>query len=152
MADGVDIRIDRRGRVVVVLHERCPIARDRILVLLAEAGVDVAEVMFLTPEEACLRDDLEDAAIVIPVSADVCDAPELEAAGSACGAQGGRVVVVFDNGFAYEGLHPIADRYGTQCGWSPDALRERLSPEADDAPSDGTGRPVRRPRGSQVKC
>jgi hypothetical protein len=72
-------------------------------------------------------------------------------AGRHCGQAGGRVILVFGEAFSYEGLHPIADKFGTQCGWSAGLLGACVkSPKS--APLSSKGAQVARPKTEQVKC
>lgn len=144
--------VEKDGRIFVVLAPACQIEKGKILDLLSEFGIDVSAVTFLSPDEVENCSDFEDAPVIFPLDQWTCDLPELDAAGRYCGQVGGRVIVLFDDGFPYAGLHPIAEKYGTQCGWSVDELAPRiLNSEADD-PSSGSGTPVARPKAGQVKC
>lgn len=140
------------GRVFVVVHPECAIERESILALLIAAGFDPASVSFLSPDEAADEVAIGEECTIIPVDANVTDAPELDEA-ARCRAQNGRVVVVFAEGFAPEGLHPIASKYGSQCGWSPAALREQVgSNPAEVLPEDSSGAPIGRSRSNPVNC
>jgi hypothetical protein len=141
------------GRVLVVLHPTCAITREAILALLAEMGVDGAAVIFLLPEEVagyCI--DIGDVPVVIPVDQASCEAPELDAAGRQCAQAGGRVIVLFGDDFAYEGLHPIAEKYGTQCGWSAPQLEDCANRPKSALPLSSGGTPIARPQPKQVEC
>lgn len=152
MAEGFEALETQDGRVVVVLHPGCTATREEILDLLEQSGVDRSNVTFVSPEEACELSDLEAATIIIPLNAESYDAPELENAGRHCGQAGGTVVVIIEGGFGYPGLHPIAEKYGTQCSWSADDLERCISSEGAAEPSDSEGRPVSRSGGKQVNC
>ena len=153
MAEGFEALETQGGRVVVILHPGCTASREEILDLLEQAGVDSSNVTFVIPGEACELSGLETATIVIPLNADSCEAPELEDAGRHCGQAGGNVVVIIEKGFGYPGLHPIAEKYGTQCSWSADDLERCISSEGAAAePSDSEGNPVSRSGGKQVNC
>src|SRR5947209_4331871 len=108
MPDGFDVHKMKDGRVFVILHPSCAITKKAILALLAELGIDEAAVIFLRPEEmAEYCTDIEDVPVVIPIDQASCDAPELDAAGRQCGQAGGRVIVLFGDGFSHQGLHPV---------------------------------------------
>jgi len=152
MPDDYEIRRMEDGRVLVVLHPTCAISKEAILALLAELGINEAAVVVLLPEEVANCNGIEDVPVVIPIDQASCDAPELDAAGRQCGQAGGRVIILFGEAFSYEGLHPIADKYGTQCGWSAIQLDACLkSPDLAAASSSG-GTVVTRPEPKQVKC
>ena len=151
MAADYEVIPGKDGVVIVVLHRACKIAREDILALLSEAGIDPAKVKFVEPEDVPDCDGLEGATVIIPVDDDTCELPELEDVGRQCGTAGGGVVVLFGPDCGYEGLHPIADKYGTQCDWSPDGLKDSISDGAD-APRDSSGRPAERPDAHEVKC
>lgn len=140
------------GRVLVILHPTCAITKEAILALMAEFGIDEAAVVFLLPEEAANCGDIEDVAVVIPIDQANCDAPELEVAGRQCGQAGGRVVILFGEDFPFEGLHPVAEKFGTQCGWSADRLEACLTSPDLAPPRSSGGAPVARPLSEQVKC
>lgn len=152
MADGFETHEMKDGRVLVILHPSCAITREAILALLAELGVEEAAVLFVSPEEVNEHcPDVDDVPVVIPIDQTICDAPELDAAGRQCGDAGGRVIVVLDDGFRYQGLHPIAENYGTQCGWSAAQLRDCVkNPKSTARDSDGAK--VNHPSATQVKC
>lgn len=152
MADGYDVTAGKDGRIFVVLHPGCKIDKDEILALLRELGIDVTLVSFLHPDEVGECPDIGNAAVIIPIDEGTCDLPELDEAGRYCGQAGGRVVVLFGEAFPYEGLHPIAEKYGTQCGWSSDQLGSCISTDQVDSPRSASGSPVTRPGAGQVKC
>jgi len=153
MADGFEIHEMKDGRVLVILHPTCAITKKAILALLAEMGIDEAAVIFLLPEEVAEHcSDIDDMPVVIPIDQASCDAPELDAAGRQCGQAGGRVIVLFGDGFSYEGLHPVAEKYGTQCGWSAGQLEDCVKDPESAAPRDSGGTVVTRPISNQVKC
>lgn len=152
MADGQLIKIGDDGRVFVLLHADCRISKKRILALLQEAGIEETDVTFLALAEIDECPDLGHAVVLIPIDAAVCHSPELEDAGRHCGQAGGRVVVLFDSDFPYEGLHPLAEKYGTQCGWSASQLGPCLLGSEPTEPRTATGKPAIRPRAGPVKC
>jgi hypothetical protein len=152
MSDDFEIRKTEDGRVLVILHPACAISKEAILALLAELGVDEAAVVFLLPEEAASCKGIEDVPVLIPIDQASCDAPELDAAGRQCGQAGGRVIILFGDAFPYGGLHPVAEKYGAQCGWSADQLGACVK-SRDLAPAlSSSGTPVIRPKPAQVKC
>ena len=152
MAEGFEALETQDGRVVVVIHPGCTASQEEILDLLEQAGIDRSNVTFVGPEEVLEWSGLEAATIIIPLNAESCDAPELENAGRHCGQAGGNVVVIIEGSFGYPGLHPIAEKYGTQCSWSADDLKRCISTEGPTEPSDSEGRPVSRSGGKQVNC
>ena len=152
MEDAYNVKTSADGQVIVILHANCQISNDQVLALLREAGVDVEKAVFLGPEDALSCDDLDDSLVVIPLDAEVCDQPELEDAARHCSGAGGQVVGVFGPGFAYDSLHPIADKYGKQCGWSPNDFASCISKPESDTVLDGTGAELKRPEPKQVKC
>ena len=152
MAEGFEALETQDGRVVVVLHPGCTASREEILDLLEQAGVDRSKVTFVSPEEACELSGLEAATIVILLNAENYEAPELEDTGRHCGQAGGNVVVIIEGGSDYPGLHPIAEKYGTQCSWSAADLERCISNEGAAEPSDSEGKPVSRSGGKQVNC
>ncbi|MDT2022303.1 hypothetical protein [Methylocella sp. CPCC 101449] len=151
MAEGYDVIVGKNGRVFVVLHPACKITKEEILGLLGEMGIDPSLVIFLLPGEVDKCVEISDASVIIPVDTGTSDLLELEEAGRYSGQAGGRVVVLFGKSFPYEDLHPIAKKYGTQCGWSAEQLKVCISGKADE-PRSGAGTPVSRPNASQVKC
>ena len=152
MPDDFEIRRTEGGRVLVILHPACTISKEAILELLAELGIDEAAVTFLLPEEAADCAGIDDMPVVIPIDQASCDAPDLDAASRQCGQAGGRVIILFGEAFPYEGLHPIAEKYGTQCGWSADQLDACMKNPDLTPPCISDGTPVVRPKSDQVKC
>lgn len=150
--DDFELRRTKDGRVFVVLHPSCAISAETILALLAQLGIDTSAVVFLAPEDAAHCDDLDGAVVLIPIDQSICDAPELDLAGRQCGQAGGRVVILFGEAFPYQGLHPVAEKYGTQCGWSAEQLDACLSGPDAVAPRNSGGLAVARPKSQQVKC
>jgi hypothetical protein len=151
MSDDFEIRMGDGGRVLVVLHHACTVSREAILALLAELGIEESAVVFVLPEDA-VKHCADDVPVVIPIDQDSCDAPELETAGRQCGQAGGRIVVLFGDTFSHEGLHPIAEKYGAQCGWSAEQLKDCLNDPVAAQPRNSGGQPVSRPKSEQVKC
>lgn len=137
--------------VIVVLHPACKISRDDILALLRELGLSTSEITFLEPDQVGECGDLNNKSIIIPIDDTTYDLPELVETGRCCGDGGGRVIVLCGPGYSYEGVHPVADKYGTQCGWSPDQLKARISGQTDELCS-SSGVRKRRTGASQVDC
>lgn len=153
MADDFEVHKMKNGNVIVVLHPTCALTKKAILVLLAELGIDESAVIFLLPTEVSEHSgSIGDLPVVIPVDEASCDLPELEATARQCAQAGGRVIVLFGDDFAYEGLHPIADKYGSQCAWVPSDLQECFKAPVSAAPRASSGKPVARPEANQVKC
>ena len=152
MPDDFEIRKMIDGRVLVILHPTCSISREAILALLAELGVDAASVVFLFPEEAANCTGIDGVPVVIPIDEATYNAPELDTAGRQCGQAGGRVVILFGEAFSYDGLHPVADKYGTQCGWSAEQLGACVKSPDLDYPRGSGGTPVARSKPKQVNC
>ncbi|MBZ9649746.1 hypothetical protein K9B33_19595 [Sphingobium sp. 3R8] len=140
------------GRIFVVLHTACTIDQSKILELLRDAGADLSVVVFIKPEDVQDTSYLDGSSVIIPLDEATCALPELEVAARQCNQSGGDIVVVFGEGFPYSDLHPIAEKYGTQCGWSADLLRIRIAGGGGDDPRDASGVPVDRPEAGQVKC
>lgn len=152
MGDGIETHRLKDGRILVILHPDCTITREAILALFAELGISATAVVFLPPEEVdqhCVN--LDDVPVVIPVDPVICDASELDVAGRQCGQGGGRVIVLIGEEFPYQGLHPIAKKYGTQCGWSADGLGDCIK-SSESVARDARGAEVTRPTANQVKC
>jgi hypothetical protein len=152
MADGFEAKKGPDGRIFVVLHSDCKISREQILDLLIGMGADPALIVFVDPEEFCAIAELQDAPVIFPLDEVCCDAAELDEAARHCGQAGGSVIAVFGEGFPYKGLHPIAEKYGTQCGWSAEALKKKVAGDDSDGPIDGTGDKPSRPTAGQVNC
>jgi hypothetical protein len=152
MANEVQVLNSSTGRVFVIFDDACTISREKILELLRDADVDPSAVVFLETENLELLSELDGMPVVFPVDQATCELPELERAARQCNQLGGHVILVFGEYFPYSGLHPIADKYGTQCGWSAVALKNHIAGEDGDNPRDAFGAPVRRPEAGQVKC
>lgn len=152
MPNDFEIRKTEDGRVLVILHPACAISKEAILALLAELDVDEATVVFLQPQEVANCTGIDDVPVVIPIDQATCDAPELDAAGRQCGQAGGHVIILFGEAFLYEGLHPVAEKYGTQCGWSAAQLHACVKGPDLPPPCSSGGTPVTRPKSNQVKC
>lgn len=153
MADDFEVVGGADDRITVILHHDAKISREAILELLRACGVDLEKISFLEPEEALNPAEVDDSCTLVPVDGETAELPELEEA-ARCRAQGGgAVVVLFGEGYAPEGLHPIAAKYGTQCGWRSEELETRVKGvPGSDNPLDAAGSPVDRPRSEQVKC
>lgn len=140
-------------RVTVILHPHSTISQDAVLELLRECGIDPDIVVFLQPDEAIASSEEIQGCTLIPIDDATAGSEELEDA-ARCRAQGGgAVIVVFGEGYAPDGLHPIAVKYGTQCGWRSEELAPRINGvEGQDGPVDASGAPIDRPKSEQVKC
>lgn len=152
MADDFKIRRTEDARILVILHPACAIGKEAILALLAELSIDESAVVFLRPEEVANYSGIDDVPVLIPIDKASCDAPELDAAGRHCGQARGRVIILFGAGFSYERLHPVADKYGTQSGWSVDQLNACIKGSDLAPPRSSGGTLVTRPQPGQVKC
>lgn len=152
MADHFKVFSSGDGRIFVILHPACGVDRGRILDLLDEAGFDPALVTFLTPEEGQEKVAEGQECTIIPIDENVTDAVELDEA-ARHRAQSGRVIVVLADGFTPDGLHRIAVKYGSQCGWSAGHLGVQITgPQNVTQPVDALGYPVERSRSDPVKC
>lgn len=152
MPEDFEVREAKDGRVLVILHPACSIGRAAILALLGELGIDETAVTFIEPENSAECRELDDVPVIVPIDLTSCDAPELDEAGRACSNAGGRVIILLGETFPYKGVHPIAEKYGTQCGWSAKQLGDCLQGPALPDPRSGDGKPLARPGPKQVKC
>lgn len=139
------------GALIVVLHPKCGISREEILALLAGLGLDTSEVAFVEPDQAENCEGLQGVPVLIPIDEMTCNLPELDQAGRHCAQAGGRVIALFGPDYSHDGLHPIADKYGTQCGWAVDQLSVRISGQTDE-PCTSTGAIKMRTSAKQVDC
>lgn len=151
MAEEYNVTLGNDGKVVVMLSPACKVGKEEILALLRELGWDASNVVFVEPDQVGECGDLKKVPVIIPIDEAICDLPELNEAGRQCGNAGGHLIVLFGPGYSYEGLHPIADKYGTQCGWSADQLKDCISGEANP-PRDAAGAPAERSEAREVKC
>lgn len=153
MTDDFEVVEATDGRITVILHHDAKISREAVIELLRACGVDPEKISFLEPEGAMDPTVVDESCTLVPVDGETAELPELEAA-ARCRAQGGgAVIVLFAEGYAPAGLHPIAAKYGTQCGWRSEELANRIGRVAGvDGPVDAGGSPVDRPAPSQVKC
>ena len=152
MGKGFETLLVANGRVIVILHVGCKASKDDILNLLNAVGIDPEMVTFVEPEAPLNPEDLGDSTVLIPINEETCDAPALANVGLQCGQAGNQVIVILEPGFAFSGLNPIAEKYGTQCGWSADDLRRCVSKTEPGEPTDSSGTPVARASAKQVDC
>jgi len=153
MPKSFELRSGEGGRVIVILHPACAISREAILALLAQLDIEPSSVVFVLSEEAEALGDLQGVPVIFPIDQPICDTPELDLAGRQCAQAGARVIVLLGEDLAYEGLHPIAEKYGTQCGWAADQLDTCLSSHSAPAPpKSSSGVLVARSKSQQVKC
>lgn len=151
MSDANDVVVED-GRVIVLTRPDSTPAEDDIVALLIECDIDPETVTFVDPCDLEDLDDLEGVPVIVAIDQSTCEAPELEEGARHCAQAGGSVIVVFGDGFQFDGLHPIAADYGTQCGWSPEQLGPRLKADSDCAPLTPSGDPVDRSAARPVKC
>lgn len=151
MAIGYEVLTGKNGRIVVVLYPTCTISKADIMALLAEGGLDLTIVEFVEPDNIADCGDLGGTSVIIPLDDAICDRPELESVGRLCGTAGARVVILFGSECSYDGLHPVADKYGTQCDWSADRLKGCVEGKAD-APRDPGGKLAERSEAREVIC
>lgn len=152
MSDANEVVVAEKNRVVVLTSPGSTPADDEIVALLTACDVDPEAVTFVDPCETENLEDLEGVPVIVAIDQNTCDAPELEQGARSCAQAGGSVIVVFGDGFQFDGLHPIAADYGTQCGWSPEQLGPRLKADPDCAPLTPSGDPVDRSAARPVKC
>jgi hypothetical protein len=134
-------------QLYVLLHRGCKVARAEILALLQEAGFDPSQIIFLDAAEDVDCDALGGVPLIIPVDDESGDLPELDHAGRCSG----RVVVLLGPGCSFEGLHPLARKYGTQCGWSADRVKRCVSNDAE-TPQNAAGAAVHWDKPKPVIC
>lgn len=153
MADDFEVYEDGRGGVLVILHPDAAISREDVIELLVASGVNREAIAFVEPRDVGDA-EVDDRCVVIPIDANVANDPELAEAARLCAQSSSGVVVVLGQDFDHPALHPIADGYGTQCGWSPAELRPCLEQDEGSVPPprDSAGGAVDRPRPSQVNC
>lgn len=152
MSREYEVKKHSDGRVIVVLHAECQISREELLSLLVETGVDPEKVVFITPKDALSYTGIDDELVIIPLDSATCDTDELELAARHCGNSGAQVIAVFGSEFSYTGLHPIADKYGTQSGWSSSDLLSCIKGTDEENPEDRSGSEAIRPIVRQVDC
>jgi len=152
MGKGFETLMVGNGRVIVILHVGCTVSKDDILNLLNAVGIDPEMVTFVEPKVPINLGVIGESTVLIPVNEETCDSLELDNAGLQCGQAGHQVIVILEPGFAFSGLHPIAEKYGTQCGWSADGLRTCLSKTEHDEPTNSGGTRVPRASAKQVDC
>lgn len=151
MATGYGVLAGNNGRIVVVLSRACTLTKAEILALLADAGLDPTIISFVEPGDIAKWGELDGTSVVMPLDDNICDAPEFESLGRQCAAAGARVIILFGPECHYDGLHPVADKYGTQCDWSAESLKGCVG-GATDAPRDPVGKPAERPEAREVIC
>lgn len=154
MSTGFEVKKTKGGKVAVILHPKCKIAKSAILELLAKAGIRQEDVIFVRPEDVGSLGEIADLRILIPIDEVVCSDEALVAVGRQCagGTISARVIVLIGPGFEYQKLHPIAEGYGTQCDWSAERLKECLDASVTPEPRRSDGATISRPRGKQVDC
>jgi len=145
-------KADKFQKVIVVILKECKIGKEAIIELLRLAGIAEANIEFFNEDTLLECPDLSDTAVIIPISSEVCELSTLDDVGRHLANAGGRVVALIGDGFDYEGLHPIAEKYGTQVGWSPLRIKECISSSKPIEPTDPAGKPITRPKGRQVDC
>ena len=151
MSDANDVVVED-GRVIVLTRADSTPAEDEIVALLIGCDIDPEKVTFVDPCDLEDLDDLQGVPVIVAIDQSTCEAPELEEGARHCAQAGGSVIVVFGDGFQFDGLHPIAADYGTQCGWSPEQLGPRRKADSDCAPLTPSGDPVDRSAARPVKC
>lgn len=147
MKDNFETASGAKGQVFVLLHARCQIGREEILTLLVKAGFDPSQIIFLDAADNPDCSGLGSASLIIPVDDESGDLPELDHAGRCSG----RVVVLLGPTCSIEGLHPLAKKYGTQCEWSADHLKDCVS-DKGSPPRDASGSDARWDDPKQVNC
>ena len=137
---------------VIVVREGCAVSEEHVQKLLSDAGLDLADFA-IEDDDSCLTElDPTDLPVVVVIDETVCDDEELEVIARRFASAGASIIAVFARQFEYEGMHPIAEKYGTQCAWSPMELAEKIKNPQQSAPTDTTGSHVERARAKQVNC
>lgn len=147
MKDNFDMVGGAKRQIFVLLHPGCGIGREEVLSLFVKAGFDPSQIIFLDAADNPDCSGLGSAPLIIPVDDGSGDLPELDHAGRCSG----RVVVLLGPTCSIEGLHPLAKKYGTQCGWSADQLKDCVSDEGSP-PRDASGSDARWDDTKQVNC
>lgn len=151
MATEADLPDEQDNKVIVLLHPNCSVTTDDLLALLSASGIDPAPVTIVEPADVGECGDIDCTPVIIPLDDGICNDPELETVARQCGAAGGRVTVLFSPDCTFQGLHPIADKYGTQCDWSAVRLKTCISGDVE-IPHDATATPTAWSEASEVKC
>lgn len=144
---------NQKTKVVVLIQDVCKITHEQVEQLLKDAKLDVdEEVVIATNLDEISKLDVDGHPLLLIIDDQNCNDTEAEQIARQAAAAGAKVFVIFGEGFDFVGLHPIAKKYGTQCGWSAKEISDKISAEDDNSPTDTTGEPQTRVRPDQVKC
>lgn len=141
-----------KSKVVVFVRRGCSVNEAEIKKLLSDAGLDQEDFVIEHDDSHITELDPIGLTLVVMIDKHVCDDEELEAITRKLSSAGSTVIAVFADDFEYQGMHPIAEKYGTQCAWSPTELAEKISATTQSTPTDTTGSRVRRADAKQVDC
>lgn len=151
MADAVPTPAPRR-RMFLVLLAGCGVEKETVLALLVQAGLAVEDVEIIALDDLLQRDDIDDAVVLVPVDAAVCDAPELDQLGRQCGSAGADFVILLAPEFHFPRLHPVTEKWGTQCGWSVRDLAACLPQGGTAPPRSSSGTRLRQSQHRSTRC
>lgn len=142
----------RKSKVAVFVRSGCSVNEADIKRLLSDAGLDQEDFVIEHDDSHITELDPIGLTLLVVIDEHVCDDKELEAITRKFSSASSTVIAVFADDFEYQGMHPIAEKYGTQCAWSPTELAEKINAPTQSPPTDTTGSRVRRADAKQVDC
>lgn len=140
------------GKITIVLHPTCEITKEDILILLGKCGFKEKDIFFILSDDLNSEYEFNDQTIILPLDENVHDNPELEQTAMHCANGGGTLVTLLGTAVSYDGLHPIAEKYGTQCNWDAVELKAFVTSPLTTVPISSSGVEIQRGDKDPVKC
>lgn len=143
---------NKKTKVVIFVHEDSEVADEEVMQLLDQLEIQIENPVIVNNEEQ-LADAMSPESILIVIIDHVtCESEDIDGMVMRVASNSADVILVFANNFEYEGLHPIAEKYGTQCGWSPIELSEKIGDPVSSIPTDSSAAAATRKDPKQVSC
>ena len=152
MSGEYKIFMEQGGKIIVVLHPTCKITKAEILALLVECSFEEKDIFFMQSDMVKSEYNFDDQIVILPIDENIYENPDLELVARNCANGGATVVTVLGSGISYDGLHPIADKYGPQSNWSSEQLQSCIGTPLITTPKSSSGGEIQRGDKDPVKC
>ena len=139
-------------RMIVTLPNDTETTLKEFEQLLSETDLEVDELVECALAEELNEDMLKDATMVVILDNPSETDSDVEDFARKCANTGAPVVVLLGPNTNFEGIHPIADSFGTQCPWTPEQLLNKVSKPLESKPTDRKGTERANSKPKPVPC
>lgn len=144
--------LDKEKILVIFNQKDCNVSDEELEELIDQLEAEIDKPTIITDEQQLDEVMSSDCTLIVIVDHTNCESDDLDRLVMRFASNGSNVILVFAKNFEYEGLHPIAEKYGTQCGWSSSELSEKIDDPISSEPTDSSTAAAKRKDASQVSC